>query len=288
MTRVLTDTQAQDVAFGDRQSEDRLLGNDQGRILAKTLNATNVLGANFVMCKKPLRTTSGRKCECRRLRVVHKRSFQYRSPSLSDAQVGARIGEVRKCDFEKLFRHKSLRQRNQNRCVLGSEGKDRDAGTIRYPNCATLAVAPRNVCRALHGREYTRTQCHSPHCRAPYGADMISPYQRLVLYTRTKRPQECVRRELDVVEGRDRMINGWRAFSRRHQSTKMINRSEILHGCGPYLAVIPGIIFLPSLNGKTKGRMPKSWPLTISFAKTTPTAGTPQGLVGGIILFIKF
>jgi hypothetical protein len=32
--------------------------------------------------------------------------------------------------------------------------------------------------------------------------------------------------------------------------------------------------------------MPKSWPLTISFAKTTPTAGTPQGLVGGIILLI--
>lgn len=192
LTRVLTDTQAQDVAFGDRQSEDRLLGNDQGRILAKTLNATNVLGANFVMCKKPLCPTAGGKNKCGRLGVVHKRSFQYRSPGLSDTQVGARISEVRKRDFEKLFRHKSLRQRNQNRGVLGSEGKDRDAGTIRYSDGATLAIAPRNVCRTLHGREYTRSKRDSTHRGPPYRADMIRPYQGFVLHTRAKGPEKCV------------------------------------------------------------------------------------------------
>jgi hypothetical protein len=56
------------------------------------------------------------------------------------------------------------------------------------------------------------------------------------------------------------------------------------HELKHYLAVIPGIIFVPSLNGKTNARMPKFWSLTMSFANTIPTAGMPQGIVGGIIL----
>jgi hypothetical protein len=112
--------------------------------------------------------------------MVHERSLQDGGPGLFHAQVDTCIREIRQRNFEELFRNKRLRESDQDRRVLSSERKDRDARTILHSNSATLAVTSGNVCRSFHGRKYTGTKSESTDRRSPYRADMIRPNLRSV------------------------------------------------------------------------------------------------------------
>lgn len=216
--------------------------------------------------------------------MIEGNSFADSRPRVTNAKVEARILKRIDCGPQKMLVHGNAGEGGEYEAVLSAEIDDRDAFSIWSSNSTKLAISACKIDSTLCPCDTTASQCERPYCCPPDCCDVICTCCCFIEGGCSLRTKQCLRRQSDLIEICYRMEHRSAAAPRRKQPEpyEHMFRPTVME---THFTVTPGIIVSPSLRRTRNDRIPWFWPLTMSFAKTMPIAGMPQGAVGGINLY---